>query len=142
MSNVVITDFYLQGNLGSKSKAQSQELFSRPVDSLTRIIDASYRTAVWIDRTYTSSRLVFITVLLWGSFQFSRSVLSRVFATPWTKGRQPSLFITNFQSLLKLMCIQSVMPSNHLILCCLLLPPASVFPNITVFSSESVILIR
>ena len=68
--------FYLQGSLGSKSKAQSQELFSRLVDSLTRIIDPSYGTAVWINCTYTSSCLIFITVLLWGSFQFSRSVLS------------------------------------------------------------------
>ena len=55
---------------------------------------------------------------------------------------QPSLSITNSQSLLKLMSIESVMPSNHLILCCLLLLLPSVFPSIRVFSSESVLCIR
>ena len=60
---------------------------------------------------------------------------------PWTAACQVSLAITNSQSLLKLMCIQSVMPSNHLILCRPLLPP-SVFPSIRVFSSESVLHIR
>ena len=69
--------------------------------------------------------------------------LSRVwlFATPWTAAHQASLSITNFQSLLKLMSIESVMPSNHLVFCCPLLVP-SVFPSIKVFSSESVLLIR
>ena len=63
-------------------------------------------------------------------------------ATPWTTARQASLFITNLRSLLKLMSIESVMPSNHLLLCCppLLLP--SIFPTITVFSNESVLCIR
>ena len=64
------------------------------------------------------------------------------FATPWTAARQASLFITNSQSWLKLMSIQSVMPSNHLILCCLLLLPPSFFPSIRVFSNESVFHIR
>ena len=59
----------------------------------------------------------------------------RLFATPWTAARQASLSITNSQSLLKLMSIESVMPSNHLILCRPLLLP-SVFPSIRVFSSE------
>ena len=65
--------------------------------------------------------------------------LSRVqlFAIPWTSARQASLFITNCWSLLKLMSIESVMSSNHLILCHTLLPP-SIFPSIRVFSSESV----
>ena len=53
-----------------------------------------------------------------------------------------SLSITNFQSLLKLMSIQSVMPSNHLILCCPLLLSPSVFPSIRVFSNESALRIR
>jgi len=65
----------------------------------------------------------------------------RLFAIPWTAACQASLSITNSQSLLKLMSIESVMPSNHLILCHLLLPP-SIFPNIRVFSSESVLCIR
>ena len=70
--------------------------------------------------------------------------LSRVklFATPWTAARQASLPITNSQSLLELMSIESVMPSNLLILCCppLLLP--SIFPSFRVFSNESVLHIR
>ena len=66
----------------------------------------------------------------------------RLFATLWTVARQASLSITNSQSLLKLMSIESVMPSNHLILCHPLLLPSSIFPSIRVFSSESVLCIR
>ena len=62
-----------------------------------------------------------------------------LFVTPWTAARQAS--ITNSQSLLKLMSIELVMPSNHLILCHLLLLP-SIFPRIRVFSNESVLCIR
>ena len=70
--------------------------------------------------------------------------LSRVqlFATPWTAACQDSLSISNSQSLLKLMSITLVMPSNHLILCRPLLLPPSIFPSIRVFSSESVLRIR
>ena len=66
----------------------------------------------------------------------------QLFATPWTAARQASLFITNSQSLLKLMSVESVMPSNHLIICCPLLLPPSIFPSIKVFSNESVLCIR
>ena len=62
--------------------------------------------------------------------------------TPWTAARQASLSITNSQSLLKLMSIESVMPSNHLILCYPLLLPPSIFPSIGVFSNELVLCIR
>ena len=65
-----------------------------------------------------------------------------LFATPWTAACQTSLSNTNSQSLLKLMSIESVMPSNHLILCHPLLLPPSVFPSIRVFSNESVLHIR
>ena len=75
------------------------------------------------------------------SVQFSRSVMSD-FATPWTAARQASLSITNSRSLIKLMSIEPVMPSNHLILCCSFLLPPSIFPSIRVFSSESVLHIR
>ena len=61
---------------------------------------------------------------------------------PMSAARQASLFITNSQSLLKLISIESVMPSYHLILCRPLLPPLSIIPNIRVFSSESVLCIR
>ena len=66
----------------------------------------------------------------------------RLFATPWTAACQASLSITNSQSLLKLMSIELVMPSNHLILCHPLLLPPSIFPSIRVFSNESVLCIR
>ena len=76
--------------------------------------------------------------------QFSSvQLLSHVwlFVTPWTTAHQASLSITNSQSLLKLMSIDSLMPSNHLILCRPLLLP-SIFPSIGVFSNESVLHIR
>ena len=62
----------------------------------------------------------------------------QLFATPWTAAHQASLSITNSWSLLKLTSIESVMPSNHLILCHPLLLLASIFPSIRVFSNESV----
>ena len=66
----------------------------------------------------------------------------RLFATPWTAAHQASLLITNCWSSLKLMSIESVMPSNHLILCHPLLLLPSIFPSIRVFSSESVLRVR
>ena len=74
----------------------------------------------------------------------SVQLLSRVrlFVTPWTAAHQASLSITNSGSLLKLMSIQSVMLSNHLILCHPLLIPPSIFPNIRVFSNELALRIR
>ena len=79
------------------------------------------------------------------SVQFSSvQSLSRIwlFATPWTAACQASRSITNSQSLPKLMSIESVMPSNHLILCRPLLLPPSIFPSIRVFSNEAVLHIR
>ena len=79
------------------------------------------------------------------SFQFSSvQSLSRVrlFVTPWTAAHQAPLSITNFQSLPKPMSIESVMPSNHLILCHPLLLLPSIFPSIRVFSNESALWIR
>ena len=77
--------------------------------------------------------------LLMISVQFSRV---RLFATPWTTAHQASLSINNSWSLFTLMSIESVMPSNHLILCHSLLLLPSVFPSIRVFSNESVLHIR
>ena len=83
---------------------------------------------------------------LWRCLRGHSSVesLSRVqlFVTPWTSAHQASLSITNSWSLLKLMSIEVVMPSNHLILCHPLLLPPSIFPSISVFSNESVLCIR
>ena len=66
----------------------------------------------------------------------------RLFATPRTAAHQASLSLTNSQSLLKLVCIGSVMPPNHLILCHTLLLQPSILPSIRVFSNESVLRIR
>ena len=74
--------------------------------------------------------------------QFSHSVVSDSLWPPWIAAHQASLSITNSRSLLKFMSIESVMPSNHLILCHPLLLPPSIFPSIRVSSSESVLHIR
>ena len=75
---------------------------------------------------------------------FVVQLLSHVwlFVTPWNAARQASLSFTISQSLLKLMFIESVMPSNHLILCCPFLLLPSIFPRIRVFSNESALRIR
>ena len=75
---------------------------------------------------------------------FSVQLLSRVqlFATPWTAACQASLSINNSRSLLKPVSIELVMPYHHLILCCPLLLPSSIFPSIRGFSNESVLCIR
>ena len=86
-----------------------------------------------------------ITNCIWQGIQCSSvQSLSRVwlFATPWTAAGQASLSITNSRSLPKPMSIESVMPSNHLILCHPLLFLPSIFPSITVFSNESAFRIR
>ena len=67
---------------------------------------------------------------------------AHLFVTPWTAARQASLSITNSRSLLKLMSIESVMPSNHLILCHPLLLPPLIFPSIRVFYNEPLLFIR
>ena len=88
---------------------------------------------------------IYSLIFPWKCFQFSSvQSLSRVwlFATPWIAARQASLSVTNSQSLLKLMPVESVMPSSHLILCrpLLLLPPIP--PSIRVFSNESTLHMR
>ena len=89
------------------------------------------------------SEIYILNILLLFYFSSVQS-LSRVqvFATPWTAALQASLSITNLWSLLKLMSIESVMPSNHLILCHPLLLLPSIFPSIRVFLNESVLHIR
>ena len=82
---------------------------------------------------------IYVNVLISSVQSLSRVLL---FVTPWAAAHQAPLSITNSRSLLKLMSIESVMPSNHLILCCPLLLPLSIFPSIRVFSDESVFCIR
>ena len=90
---------------------------------------------------YTLSHLV-LSKTQRSYFQFSSVTVMSDSATPWTAARQASMSITNSQSLLKLMSTESVIPSNHLILCCPLLLLPSFFPNSRVFSNELVIHIR
>ena len=100
------------------------------------------RHAWMYTHTYTYTHTLLISIIYFDtSAQFSHSVV-HLFAIPWTAALQASLSITNSQSLLKLMFIESVMPSNHLILCCPLLPLPSIFPSIRVFSNEPVLCIR
>ena len=96
-------------------------------------------------RVFSKELAFCIRWLKYWSFNFSISsvqLLIRVqlFSTPWTAAHQACLSITNSQSFLKLMSIELVMPSNHLILCRPLLP--AIFPSIRVFSNESVLHIR
>ena len=78
-----------------------------------------------------------------GQFNSVQSLdLVQLFMAPWTAAYQASLSINNYWSLLKLMSIKSVMPSNHLILCHPLLLPSSIFPSISAFSNKSVLHIR
>ena len=78
--------------------------------------------------------------LMFSSLQLLSRV--RLFVTPWTAAHHASLSITNSLSSLKFMSIESVMPTNHLILCCPLLLLPSIFPSMRVFSNESVLHIR
>ena len=94
----------------------------------------SYRSCIKSDS--------FTLEIRWISVHFSHSVVSDSLRPPWTAAHQASLSITNSQSLLKLMPIDLVMPSNHLNLCHSLLPLFSIFPSIKVFSNESELSIR
>ena len=86
----------------------------------------------------TPNILIYTEITVSSSVQFSRSIASNS-VTPWTAACQASLSITNSQSLLKLMSVESVMPSNQLILCHPLLLPPSISPSIRVFLYESVL---
>ena len=91
------------------------------------------------------TRILFFLCFFVKQFQFSSVQLlshSQLFVTLWSAAQQASLSITNSRSLLKLMSIESVMPSNHLILCRPLLLPPSIFPSSRVFSNESALRIR
>ena len=132
-------------------------LFSRtvrdPMDcsipaSLSFTMSQSLLRSMSIESVMLSNHLILFCPLLLcvcKSVQFSSvQSLSRVrlFATPWTTACQPSLSVTNSRSPTKPMSIESVMPSNHLILCRPLLLLPSIFPSIRVFSNESVLRIR
>ena len=100
----------------------------------------SFGSPFYISSRWGSRSLISLCEVQFGSLQLLSHVC--LFVTPWTAARQASLSITNSRSLLKLMSIESVMPSNYLILCRPLLLLPSIFPSIRVFSNESVLLIR
>ena len=89
---------------------------------------------------YFSTLLILVKLLLFSSVRLLSC--AQLFVTPWIAAHQASLSITNSWSLLKLMSIESVMPSDHLILCCSFLLLLSIISSIRVFSNESVIHIR
>ena len=93
--------------------------------------------------TIESSDNLIIRIICILVFSSDQSLsLVRLFATPWAAAHQASLSIINSQNLPKLICIESVMPSNHLILCCPLFLPPSILSSIRLFSNESVLCIR
>ena len=134
-----------------KKKDQQGALYSggrrEATDTSGGAAGASHASSEPPGRRHTAREgLDHVQFMLFQAVQFSSAVqsLSRVplFAIPWTAARQASLSITISWSLLKLMSIESAMPSNHLILCRPLLLLPSILPNIRVFSNELVLRIR
>ena len=93
------------------------------------------QVGVYIDITRKCFAIIYYSSVQFCSVQSLSRV--RLFVTPWTAALQASLPITNSRTLLKLMSVESVMPSKHLIFCCPLLLSPSIFPSIRVFSNES-----
>ena len=114
------------------------ELYEKPRTGKFQVQTESRKMVVrgWEARSYC----LMGTELQFSSVQSLSHV--RLFATPWTAAHQASLSITNPWSLLKLMSIESVMPSNHLILCHPLFLSPSIFPSIRIFPNEFVLHIR
>ena len=114
--------------LGKSDLALPKALYTLSNQRLTESVNLS------IPHTFMEC-VNYFTSFVYSSVQSLSCV--RLFVTPWTAARQASLSITNSWSLLKLMSIESVMPSSHFILCRPLLFPPSIFPSIRVFSNES-----
>ena len=98
--------------------------------------------AVSLHNSETARKHVSVNLGIGALFSTVQFSCVRIFVTPWTTAHQASLFIANSWNLLKLVSIESVMPSNYLILCCPLLLLPSIFASIRVFSNESVLCIR
>ena len=114
--------------LGKSDMALPKALYTLSNQRLTESVNLS------IPHTFMEC-VNYFTSFVYSSVQSLSCV--RLFVTPWTAARQASLSISNSWSLLKLMSIESVMPSSHFILCRPLLFPPSIFPSIRVFSNES-----
>ena len=138
--------YYSPRLVASTEVSNSVTPFSPPGFSVHEISQA--RILAWVAFSFSLDTTVhriaksrtWLKQLQFSSFQLLSHVW--LFATPWTAACQADLSITNSQSLLKLMSVESVMPSNHLILCRPLLLPHSIFPSIRVFSNESDLHIR
>ena len=110
---------------------------------LQLIWNCFYQLLIFYFQPINSSANNLSTKILIQTFSSVRSFSDvQIFVTPWTAACQASLSITNFQRFLKRLSIESVMPSNHLILCCPLLLLPLIFPSIRVFSKESVLCVR
>ena len=124
-------------------KCSSWNVIQKPRSGLARTMQTGSLNKIFplFLRLLVSQESPEILTLMWNisSAQFSHSVVSDSLRPPWTAARQASLSITNSRSLLKFMSIESVMPSNHLILCYPLLLLPLIFPSIRVFSKESVL---
>ena len=112
--------------------------------SWSQFIFESYsQTQFWNQSSHISCHLTKVRYSTFHQFNSVQSLSSVwLLATPWTAAHQASLSITNSRSLLKLMSIELVMPSNHLILCRPLFLPPSIFSIIRVFSNESALYIK
>ena len=146
-SSVIPFSVYLQSFPASGSFPMSQLFISgsRSIGASASVLVVNIQrwfplglTGLILQESRGLSRWVFSNTIV----QFSRSVVSDSLQPHGTAAHQASLSITNSLSLLKLMFIESMMSSNHLILCHPVLPPPSIFPSIRVFSNESVLHIR
>ena len=120
-----------------------------PIWNYSFLCSLSQKTLKLLDSDFKNRNIYLACLLLLDEGEEKKYISSvqslshvQLFATPWTAAYQASLSITNSQSLLKLMSIESVMPSNHLIHCCPVFLPPSIFPSIRVFSNEWVLCIR
>ena len=131
--------YYISLGTGRSIDYMNDYLVLCSEQSITYKIFQVYLPSIW-NNTLNSHSLNMQKLTQFSSVQSLNRV--RLFETPLTAARQASLSITNSWSLLKLMSVESMMPFNRLILCHPLLLPPSIFPNIRVFSNESVLHIR
>ena len=144
-----VTDFYFLGSQITADGDCSHEIKRHLLlerEAMTNLESILKSREITLPKNVHLVKAMVFQVVMYGcefsSVQFSSSVRVRLFVTPWISALQASLSITNSRSLLNPMSIESVMPPNHLILCCPLLLLSSIFPSISVFNNESALHIR